>query len=285
MSVGLQTGPNQINLLVQGERFASYRYGAGDLPGFTEIRGGEGRVLTRPDDRTGLALWLGHGQVGGVAFGPQAVGASGEPDLPTPELPVGRIVSETMTARRGAHSVGFQQRCQWLAPNGVVLLTDVRTVRALPGPAEGRVLDVALRLEAPEDRPAILEATQTGLLTICAATPLCPAGSGQMRNSLGDYGPTAMYGRSAAWGACVGVVQGETVGFALLDHPDNPSFPSPWIARDTGLLAPAPFGWRRRELGAGERLVFRYRLLTYRGYVDSNWATERLAEFARTPAS
>ena len=79
------------------------------------------------------------------------------------------------------------------------------------------------------------------------------------------------------------MVRGETVGCALLDHPDNRWHPPRWTATETGLLAPQPFAWSALELVPQEPLQLRYRLYTYEGYVDAGWANARLAEFAQEP--
>jgi hypothetical protein len=276
LSVTLQTGPNRLDFLVRGERFATYRYGETRSPGFTALFAPGERAISSP----GEALWLAHGNVQGVAF--RASSASDAPQEGT-DSQVGQIISTEMLARRGRLSVGFRQTCDWITPGGQCLLTDTRTVRAGPGPGEGRILDMALRLTAPDDSPVTLGRTPEALLILRVASALCPAGGGQLRNSVGDYGPAAMQGRSAAWCAGVGVVQGATVGFALLDHPDNPWHPSPWHVQEDGTLSPSPFAWRAVELPAGGALLLRYRLHVYSGYVDAGWADARLAEFAHSP--
>ena len=39
-----------------------------------------------------------------------------------------------------------------------------------------------------------------------------------------------------------GVVEGDSVAIAILDHPQNVGFPTYWHARDYGLFAANPFG-------------------------------------------
>ncbi len=272
VSVTLQTGPNRLDFYVRGERFATYRYAPTELPGFTALYATGGRAIT-PEGR---ALWLAHGSINGIAFG--ALSEKSAKDAKPASA--GRIVSTEMLARRGPLSVGFRQTCAWIAPDDRCLLTDERTIRVTAGPAEGGILDLSLRLIATEESPVTLGRTESALLLLRAAPALCPAGGGQLRNSAGDYGPAAMRGRGAAWCAGVGVVQGATVGFALLDHPDNPWHPSPWLAQDDGTLSPSPFSWRSLELPPGGALRLRYRLLVYSGYVEAGWADARLAEFA-----
>jgi hypothetical protein len=123
--------------------------------------------------------------------------------------------------------------------------------------------------------------TPDSFLRAQVVSSLLPPGGGQIRNSLGDYGIEALNGRSASWVGAVGVVQGETVGFAWLDHPENPEHPTLWQISSDGWLSPTLFPWRSLELAPRAHLRFRYRLLLHRGYVEQFWADARLAEFAR----
>jgi hypothetical protein len=188
-----------------------------------------------------------------------------------------------MMARRGSQSVGFQQECAWIAPDGKNLLQETRTVRVTPGPCAGGVLDLTLRLCAPEDSPILLGRTDLSLLRLRAAAALFPAGGGQLRSSAEGYGVEAIHGQSAAWCACTGVIQGETVGFVLFDHPDNLWHPPPWVVYADGTLAPSPLWGRAWEIAPHCPLLLRYRLHTHRGYVEAGWARERMAEYAQSP--
>jgi hypothetical protein len=267
--VALQTVEERIDLLVRGERFATYRHANNDLLGFSALYAPGERRVTHPAE-TGPALWLAHGNVNGVAFG-----------VPTSDGPSGKIVLREIVARRGSQTVGFQRECDWRGPDDALLLTEVSTVRALPGPGMGGILDLDIRLRAPDDRHITFGRTEHSLLMLRVASALCAEGIGQMRNSRGDYGPDAIHGREAAWCACVGVVQGATVGIAFLAHPSNPYSPSPWNCRRDGTLSPSPFAWREEQLPPGRTLRLRYRLHVYQGYVETGWADARLAEFAR----
>lgn len=270
MRVALQTGQGRFDFLVRGERFTSYRYGNEEaIPGFSVLNAPGRRPVTQEIAPGGLSLSLVHGNIEGVAFGTGQEGASG------------RIVSVEMTARRGSQTVGFQQQCAWIAPDGRRLLTEARTARIHPGPGEARILDLSFRLGAPEEQAVSFGRTEEAFLTVRAASSLFPSGGGQARNSEGAYDAEAIHGCSAAWVACVGVVQAETVGFAFLDHPDNPWHPPPWIAREDGTLSPSPFAWREMQLAAGRALFLRYRLIVHRGYVDQGWADARLAEYVQ----
>ena len=276
MGVTLQTKENRLDFLVQGERFATYQYGAERVPGFTCLMAPGERRITELEPRSGMGLWLAHGNVNGVAFGREEENASLQEQ--------GRIVSTDLMVRRGTFSAGFQQTCAWLDSEKRCHLTDVRTIRMQPGPGTGRTLDWTITLQAPKERAVLFGRTEAAFLQMQVASSLRPSGGGQLRNSLGEYGAETMNGRSAAWCAGVGVVAGETVGFAFLEHPTNPWYPTPWRTTSEGLLSPSPFVWRQESLAPRETLTLRYRLLIHQGYVEMGWATERLQEFAHDPS-
>lgn len=269
MQTRLLTGKNRLHFYMGKEPFAIYRMDT-VVPGFDRLYAMGERALTLPSEELGVSLWVAHGDVNGVAFG-----------LANAANPAGNMVSEELTARRGPQSVGFRQVCVWRAPDETPLVTETRTVRVLPGYGEGRILDLTLQLEAHDEDHVMLGRSEVGPLVLRVTNPLWPTGNGQLRNSAGSYGLEAIQGQSAVWCACLGVVDSETVGFALLDHPNNPGHPPPWRAERNGLLSPAPFTYRSAELPLHVGLTFRYRLLVHRGYVDQGWADARLAEFAR----
>ena len=306
--ISLLTADDRLEIFVRGERLAAYRHNDCGTPGFVALYASGERALTQPAPG-GLGLWLMHGNVNGVGFGvedgeegkrgrgeegtnhePRAgrMGRSqaGKDTSHEPLSSSGRIVTDDLTVRRGTYSVGFRHTCGWIMPDGQRALTTVCTYRALPGPSEGAILDMEVRLQSPQDRPVTLGRADESLLCIRAASGLYSVepfamGAGQTRNSLGEYGAEQVHGRAARWCANVGVVDGETCGFAFLEHPHNPAFPSPWIARPDGVLSPSPFAWRSQTLAPGEELRLRYRLHTHLGYVNQGWADARLMDYAR----
>lgn len=274
MSVTLQTGENRIDFWADGERFTSYRYG-GSVSGFSALNAAGGRPVTQQQEEAGVSVWLEHRNVNGFTFGLEPLPGT------TQEHERGRIVTAEITARRGSQSVGFQHICLWLAPDRTCLLTETRTVRVALGPGEGRILDISVQFLAPDLAAVRLEPTPRSFLFLRPSVSLWPSGGGQLRNSQDDYGVVALDGHSAEWCACVGVVESDTVGFVVLDHPANVSHPPLWGAQEDGLLSVSPLRTHPLEIPPGREVTFQYRILVHRGYVASGWATARLAEFIR----
>jgi hypothetical protein len=270
MEPTLTTAPGRIDIHVGGERFASYE-ADGDVPGFVSLSALGTRPITQPDRAVGRALWIGHRNVNGLDFLPGGAG----------DGPRGRIVSGDLLVRRGTLSVGFQHECHWLAPDGECILRDMRTARAASGPSSGALLDITVVLIAMPGGSVALGPAGDSLICLRAANALQPAYGGQIRNSEDQFGPEAIHGRQASWCMCTGVVGGETVGLAFLDHPENPWHPPPWVCREDGVISPSPFAWRTVEIAAGERLALRYRIVVHSGYVEPSWVHARLADWVR----
>ncbi len=265
----LETRPDRIELFVRGERVAAYLPG-GSAPGLLPLLVSEGRPVTQSAFPEGVSVWVGHPNVSGFAFG--------DGGAQTDAATQGRIRTQDFQARRGSQSVGLEHTCDWFAPDGTRLLTDVRTLRLQPGPAAGSILDIRLELRAPDDRSAHLVRCGEGLLRLSLASAFLAA-SGQIRNSASDYGRD-LHERSAEWCACVGVVQAETVGLVILDHPTNPLHPPVWYLSAPSTLGINPGYWQDTVLAPGQSLAYRYRLHTHSGYVEAGWAAARLREFA-----
>ena len=96
-----------------------------------------------------------------------------------------------------------------------------------------------------------------------------------MVNSNEAVGEKGIWGRQADWVDYYGRVEGEDVGVAIFDHPQNLRHPSYWHARAYGLLAANPFGIKKFTHGrdqdgsytipADGSLTFRYRVLIHHG--------------------
>lgn len=99
------------------------------------------------------------------------------------------------------------------------------------------------------------------------------------------------WGKRAAWCDYYGPVNGETVGVAIFDHPDNPKHPTWWHVRDYGLFAANPFGVHNFEdkpegtgdvkISNGESLTFRYRLFFHKGNEKEAQVAERYREYEK----
>lgn len=260
----LETLPDCVELFVREERVARYLHSA-PIPGLLTLYAAERRAVTQAHFEDGVSVWFGHADLGGFHFGE-----------PVNE-PSGLYRSGDMIARRGSQSVGLQHTCDCIAPDGRVLLTEVRTLRIQEGPSQGMILDIRLELGAPKAQAAVLPRSERGLLRVRLASAFLASG-GTIRNSAGEYGGEVDQ-RSAAWCGGLGVVRAETVGLVILDHPNNPAHPPVWRLDPCGTLEINPYFWQETTIPAGKAIEFRYRLQTHSGYVEQGWADGRMRDF------
>jgi hypothetical protein len=270
--VELETVSNGLVIVVRGERVA--RYETGPSPGFRSISVSE-RLLTSNCKSGHLGQSLSHGNISGVRFG--------SPDGHTDEATAGRIVTRCLTGRRGSQSVGFLDDMDWQDPAGNTLLEVGMVVRASASSSCGTALDLSIRFSAGEQEEVQLGVTRNSLLHLHLSNKLFPGGGGHIRNGLGDADEQMINGRRSPWFGCVGVIEGETVGLAFIDHPDNPTHPPTWRVGSNGSVSVSPFETCSITLMSNESVTLRFRLQTHSGYVDDGWTSARAAEFAREP--
>ena len=121
---------------------------------------------------------------------------------------------------------------------------------------------------------------------------------GHFVNSLGDADGKA-WSKRADWVDYYGPVDGETVGIAILSHPDSYSPQPRWHVREYGLFAANTFGEiaftngrtdvrkrpLRKALAAGESLLFRYRIILHQGDEQQAKIAAEFQRFAKEPVN
>jgi len=97
----------------------------------------------------------------------------------------------------------------------------------------------------------------------------------QIRNALGQTDPAETHQARAAWtdysGGIDGLERPAWGGVAILDHPQNPRFPTPWLTYHRPDLQFLNAAFLRDEpyvLRPGERLTLAYRVLVHWGVGD-----------------
>ena len=130
---------------------------------------------------------------------------------------------------------------------------------------------VRRELELPSDKPGLF-ADQDGRIPKEKSQSSVKAG-GNYESSEGVFGGE-VWGTRAKWMKLGGELSGERVEIIILDHPNNPGYPTYWHARGYGLFAANPLGQEvfskgkeqlNFQLAAGASQVFRYRILIHEG--------------------
>ena len=282
--------PAPLHDLHAGEQLVGTWDLSGRVPALWPVTAPGGAVVTRgypmvkvegesEDHPHHQGFWTAHGDVNGADFWH---------DKET------RIhhVGEVKRGRQGPRE-SLAADFEWLGPNGVVHLKERRELRA-EDRGELRFIDRLHRFQVPGSKAAVFGDTKEGMFAIRLCRELRPDKGAELRNSEGQTNGEA-WGKAARWIAYEGQVQGQWIGVALFDHPQNLRHPVRWHARTYGLAAANPFGLHHftgapkgegaYRLEPGESLELRYRTVIYRGRRTAAQLQELWQAWSRDPVS
>ncbi|MDR1864417.1 MAG: PmoA family protein [Bacteroidales bacterium] len=180
----------------------------------------------------------------------------------------GRIVSvgARIVEAKGSRVV-IEDECIWKRPDAEAPIIDRRKI-TVSSPSENLFqLDFDVEMEMLVD-VTILK-TNHSLFSARIEPDLSVKQGGVMVNAEGKQGEKETFGTSSPWIDCYGTRKTGVEGIALLQHPSNEWFPSPWFTRDYGFISPTPMYWPKDEratvLKKGDRVKLRYRVLVHGG--------------------
>ncbi len=173
--------------------------------------------------------------------------------------------------------------CDWQRPDAAQPLRDTRRIAIRAPSAELREIDFDITLTAMED--VVIQKTNHSLFSARMDPDLTPQYGGRMINAEGLAGEKGTFGKPSPWLACFGPRGGKPEGLAILQHPSNPGYPSPWFTRDYGFLSPTPMFWpadgKSTRLTKDSSLRLRYRVLIFTGTPESIDIAGKHAEFSK----
>ncbi len=320
VQVVAQDEEQRVDVLVDGDPFTSYLYSDTlavlKKPVLFPVYTAAGTPVTRgyplepiPGERVDhphqIGLWFNYGDVNGFDFWnnsdaipPERAGEMG--------TVVHRGIDDTQSGEgRGELAV----TTEWQTGDGDVILKETTRFIFHAGP-QLRIIDRITTLTA-EDGPVSFEDNKEGLLgmrvtrslEMPVTNPVDVIGpdeavvessadddvTGGYVNSEGLNSYPAVWGKRARWMTLAGIIDGDSVTVAMLDHPQNVGYPTHWHARDYGLFAANPLGRSAftdgtERLGfsleAGESTTFRYRVLIFNGDVPPEEAERWHRDFS-----
>jgi len=224
------------------------------------------------------SLWFTHGDVNGVDFW-----ANGDKK--------GKVVHDKfIELSSGAKTGAIKSQNNWVTADGKVICTDTRTHRFYDQP-DGQMMDIEVTVHASHGELTFGD-TKEGSMAIRLAPTMRlkgEVGQGHIVNSAGQTDGNT-WGKRAAWCDYYGPVNGDVVGVAIFDHPENPRHPTWWHVRDYGLFTANPFGvhyFERKPKGtgnlvvpAGESVTFKWRFYFHKGDEKQGRVAEHYREYA-----
>jgi hypothetical protein len=183
----------------------------------------------------------------------------------------GRIISvNAEILKEGGDTVEISDECIWSRPGAISPVKDHRKI-TITAPSETvRQMDVTITMEMLTD--VHIQKTNHSLFSARMATDLSVKNGGTLINAEGIKGEKETFGKPSPWMDYYGK-RGEMIeGLAIMQHPSNPWYPSPWFTRDYGFISPTPMYWpangEETFMKKGETLQLHYRVLVHGGNTD-----------------
>ncbi len=308
----------RVDITIDGEPFTSYLWPTSlkkpvlfplIAPGGTVVT--RGYPLTphageRVDHPHHAGMWFNYGNVNGFDFWNNSDAIKTENRSKMGTIYQEKIISAKSGRDRGELNV----ESVWITGAGDKILDDTtRYVFAKRGDA--RVIDEITTLKALE--PVVFNDDKEGLLGIRVASWLesptekggiftdangtptkvanagSPGASGVYLTSEGKRGDQA-WGTRGRWCTLTGTTENKVIAIAIVDHPDNPGYPTYWHARGYGLFAANPLGRKIFDpsqpafdysIEKNHTATFRYRVLLYSHAVTPEEMNHEADDFAK----
>ena len=181
----------------------------------------------------------------------------------------GPIVHQRWLKLHAGPTVTLSALNHWVA-DGKVLVVERQTIRVSPPAADFLSMDWESEL-APAQETVKLSASHNPYNGLGVRFPHC-MDLGRCLNSNGTTEIKKANGDAATWCTyCGSMGEGKGVaGLAMFDHPNNPRHPTPFFVMNNkfGYMTAAPTFYKPFELTPGQKLRFRWGVVTYVGEPD-----------------
>jgi hypothetical protein len=288
MSLAAQVrySPGDMTITIDGKPFTTFHDGVEvGKPYLAPVRSASGKIITRGFPMENLpgesrdhvhhtGLWFSFDDVNGNKLW------ENHPSYTKPHM--GREVVRSADWQGST----LMAVIEWRDTDGKVLLVENRDM-TFSGDATLRAIDFRITLTAAQD--VTFGDTKEGAFAIRLVEPFTERKGGRMVDADGRATMKNVWGKRSNWVDYTAEVDGERLGVAMFDHPQNPRHPTYWHARDYGLFALNPFGQNAFDdklpesqwnLPKGENLVFQWRVVVHPGDAESGKVADLYKEYA-----
>jgi hypothetical protein len=250
---------SKINVTIDKSYFTSYIFSGDEkYPFFFPVNGPSGSSVTSMRNGTyphHSSLFFGCDMVNGGNYWQE-------------DLDRGRIISvNAEIIKQGGDTVVISDECIWSRPGALSPVKDTRKITITAPSATVRQIDFDITMEMLMDVHILR--TNHSLFSARMAADLSVTNGGTMINSEGNKSEKGTFGIGASWIDFNGKRGNGIEGLAILQHPTNPWYPSPWFTRDYGFISPTPMYFTPKGgetfMKKGEKLSLRYRVLVHAG--------------------
>jgi hypothetical protein len=266
---------SRIDVTIGGKFFTSYRFAADEkYPFFFPVNGPSGTSVTSMRNAEfphHSSLFFGCDMVNGGNYWQEALNR-------------GQIMSHGAAIESASgKQIVIRDTCDWKRPGAPQPLRDTRRIVITAPSPQMRQIDFSITLEALEE--VTIKKTNHSLMSARMDPDLTPMYGGTIINAEGATGEKETFGKTSPWLACFGSRNDKTIeGLAILQHPQNHGYPTPWFTRDYGFLSPTPMFWpadnKETRIQKGKKLHLSYRILIFSGTTKTARIEENFKEFS-----
>ena len=250
---------SKIDVTIGGNFFTTYIFSENEkYPFFYPVNGPSGACVTSM--RNGVyphhsSLFFGCDKVNGGNYWQEG-------------LERGQIISlgPQIIENNGARVV-IKDECIWKRPDALAPVKDYRLITITAPTKEIFIIDFDVTMEMLMD--VSIEKTNHSLFSGRVDPDLSVTSGGTMINAEGLKGEKETFGKPSSWIDFYGKRGNSYEGMAILQHPSNKWYPSPWFTRDYGFFSPTPMFWpendKNTNLKKGETIKLRYRTIIHSG--------------------
>ena len=264
----------KIDVTIDNLFFTSYLFSTDEkYPFFYPVNGPSGASVTSMRNGTyphHSSLFFGCDRVNGGNYWQEG-------------LDRGQIVSlrEDILENDGPRVV-IENECIWKRPGAVSPVKDLRKITITAPSKELFQIDFEVTMEMLLD--VTIEKTNHSLFSGRMDPALAVTNGGTMINAEGEQGEKGTFGKASAWIDCFGKRGDKIEGMAIMQHPGNNWYPSPWFTRDYGFFSPTPMYWptddKATVLKKGDTIKLKYRVLVHSGTNESAKIAEEFKKYA-----
>jgi hypothetical protein len=180
----------------------------------------------------------------------------------------GQIVSlRADIIESGGEKAVIENECIWKRPGADAPIKDKRIITVTMISKDKYQIDFDVTMEMLLD--VTINKTNHSLFSGRMDPDLAVINGGTMINAEGETSEKGTFGKPSSWIDFYGKRMGGIEGMAILQHPSNAFYPSPWFTRDYGFFSPTPMYWPKNDkftsLKKGETISLRYRVLVHSG--------------------
>lgn len=288
------SGAEKLDVDIGGKPFTSYHYGKRWVRPFLHpVIGPYGLRVTRnwpvTDDTPGehrdhphhKSIWVAYGECNRVDNWSEESGHGWQRHRTFRAIESGPVYGRIVAVN------------DWCAPNETKQFEEIRDLCFYALPGRERLLDVAVTFKMTRGPVTFTDTKEGGLISVRVATAMDVTNGGRIENGYGGINEGETWGKNAPWCDYSGLLEGKSVGIAILDHESNPRYPTGWHVRNYGLMTANCFAWSHYRPAAklrgdmtfpkGSKTTWRYRIYVHRGDARRARVSNRFLDFVAPP--